>query len=73
MKSPSVAAYRTTRDIVVPKGNRVIFVSHIRKEAYRLAQSLVSLKPDMLYTWEMDFEDALRAGLIEKVPDADPV
>lgn len=59
--------YRTTKDILVPKGTRVIFIGHIRHEAYRLAQALVGHGPDMQYEWQMSFDDALKAGLIEKV------
>ena len=33
--------FRTTSDIVIPKGNPVIFVSHVKQEAYRLANALV--------------------------------
>lgn len=59
--------YRTTRDLTIPKGNNVVFVSHQRTEAYRLAHSIVRLNADMIYEWTMSFDDALAAGLIERV------
>ena len=59
--------YRTTKDIIVPRGTRVIFIRHIKQEAYRLAQALVGHGPDMQSEWTMSFDDALKAGLIEKI------
>ena len=59
--------FRTTRDIVIPKGNPVVFVAHAKQEVYRLANSIVRLNPDMIYEWSMSFDDAVLAGLIEKV------
>ena len=70
MAAANVNKYRTTRDILVPKGTRVIFINHIRQENYRLAQALVSPGPDLQYEWTMNFDDALREGLIEKVDEA---
>jgi ABC-type molybdenum transport system ATPase subunit/photorepair protein PhrA len=67
MSAANRTRYRTTRDIVVPKGNNVIFVSHMRQDTYRLAHSIVRISPDMIYEWQMAFDDALASGLIEKV------
>lgn len=69
MVNINTTRYRTTRDILIPKGNHVIFISHIRQDAYRLAQSLVTLNADTQWTWEMDFDSAIKAGLIEKIND----
>ena len=73
MNAANTNRYRTTRDILVPKGSRVIFIKHVKQEAYRLAQALVGHGPDMQYEWTMSFDDALKAGLIEKIDDANPV
>ena len=35
--------YRTTKDIIIPKGSNVIFVSRMKQEATRKAQALVNL------------------------------
>ena len=61
--------YRTTKNILVPKGTRVIFISHIRQDAYRLAQALVNVNPDMQFEWTMNYDDAMTAGLIERVDE----
>ena len=50
--------FRTTKDILVPKGTSVIFVSYQKHEAYRQAQALVRVDADKLYQWNMDFDDA---------------
>ena len=63
----NVNKYRLTKDVLVPRGTRVIFISHIKQDAYRLAQALINIAPDMQYTWEMDFDSGLKAGLIEVV------
>jgi hypothetical protein len=59
--------YRLCKDVTIPKGNRVIFVSHQKVDAYRLAHSIVRVNPDMLFEWTMSFDDALACGLIEKI------
>ena len=59
--------FRTTKDILVPKGTSVIFISHQKHEAYRQAQALVRVDADKLYQWNMAFDDAIAAGLIEKI------
>ena len=65
---PSANRYRTARDIVVPKGQIVVFVSKMRKEIERTALAVVNAGPDTQYEWTMYFDDALRSGLIEEVP-----
>ena len=53
-----------------PQGNPCHLRGRTRKqEVYRLAQSLIRFRDDMLYEWHMNFDDAQRAGLIEKVND----
>lgn len=59
--------YRTTRDIVVPKGSRVVYVGRMRKDMFRLATAMVRVDEDKLYEWLMQFDDALASGLIEEV------
>lgn len=59
--------YRLTQDIVIPKGTRVIFIAHIRQEAYRQAQALISHSPYAQSEWQINFDEAIKAGLIEKV------
>jgi hypothetical protein len=59
--------YRTTKDILVPKGTNVIYVSKQKQHSYRLARALIRISHDMIYEWQMDFDDALRARLIEKI------
>ena len=59
--------YRTTKDIIIPKGSNVIFVSRMKQEATRKAQALVNLGGGRIYDWMMDFDAALEAGLIEEV------
>lgn len=59
--------YRTTRDIVVPKGSRVVYVGRMKKDMSRLATALVRWDHDKVYEWIMHFDDALEAGLIEEV------
>jgi hypothetical protein len=61
--------YRTTRDIVIPKGNIVVFVSRMKQDVARLALAIVSAGPDVHYEWSMNFDDALAAKWIEKVSD----
>jgi hypothetical protein len=63
----AVSRYRTTRDILVPKGTNVVYISQQKQHTYRLAQALIRFSEDMIYEWQMNFDDALRAGLIEKI------
>ena len=69
MAAANVTRYRTTRDILVPKGTLVIFVSVMKQDIRRVAQALVKFGADAQYTWMMDFDDALDSKLIEKIPD----
>lgn len=65
--SANRSKYRTTKDILVPKGTHVVFVSHQKQEVYRLAQALVRISEEAIYEWHMNFDDAVREGLIEKI------
>lgn len=67
MSAANVNLYRTTQNIIIPKNTRVVFISHVRQEAYRLASALINLGPEIQYEWVMDFDTALAAGFIEKV------
>jgi hypothetical protein len=69
MAAANITKYRTTKDIVVPKGTHVVFVNHMRQDVVRAASAVVGVGKDMHYDWLMYFDDALESGLIEKVPD----
>ena len=67
--APNLNKYRTTKDIVVPKGTLVIFIAHMKQDIRRAAQALISHGKDRQYTWLMDFDEAIDSKLIEKIPD----
>ena len=69
MSKPALGKYQTTRDILVPKGTLVVYVHKMKKDVERVANAFVRAGPDMHYEWIMYFDDALRLGWIEKVPD----
>lgn len=66
--APIKVKFRTTRDILIPKGSPVVFVARMNKVVERTATAFVKAGPDMHYEWLMYFDDALAAGLIEEMP-----
>ena len=68
MSGPNLNRYRIARDIIVPKGQIVVFVAKMKKDIERTALAVINAGPDMQYEWHMYFDDALRSGLIEEVP-----
>lgn len=66
---PITGKYQTTRDILVPKGTAIVYIHKMKKDVERVASAFVRAGPDMHYEWHMYWDDALRLGWIEKVPD----
>ena len=69
MTASVTGKFRTTRDIVVPRGTNVVYVHRMKMDVERVARVFIRAGEDMHYEWQMFWDDALRAGLIEKVPD----
>lgn len=67
MSAANINRYRTTRNIIVPAGTTVVYVSRMKKDVERVASAIVSAGPDMHYEWQMHFDDALELGWIERV------
>ena len=61
--------YRTTKDILIPKGHRVVFASRMKQDLLEMVAAVVAVGPDMHFDWLMARTDALEAGLIEEVPE----
>ena len=58
--------YRTAKDIVIPKGHRVIFVGRMKHDILEAVHAVISAGPDKHFDWFMGRDDALEAGLIEE-------
>ena len=58
--------YKTSRDIVIPRGTTVVYVRQMKHEVMETAVALVTLDPLHSYEWMMSFDDALTSGLIEE-------
>ena len=67
MAAANVNKYRTTKDILIPAGTNVVFVSRMRQDVYRAAMAMVKAGPDMHYEWLMNFDEAIKLGFIELV------
>jgi hypothetical protein len=61
--------YRLARDVTLPKGNVVVYVSKMKKEVERVALAVISLGEDAHGEFSIYFDDALRLGLIEEVSE----
>ena len=59
--------YRVAKDIVIPKGHAVVFVSRMKHDIVEAVTALVSVGGDRHFDWYMYREDALDAGLIEEI------
>lgn len=59
--------FRTTKDIVVPKGSPVVYIGRMKQDVERMVQVIVKAGPHKHFDWLMHFDDALEAGLIEEV------
>ena len=68
MPKPPLAKYRIARDIMLPKGTTVVYVHKMRKDVERTALAIVRAGEDMHWEFQMFFDDALRAGLVEEIP-----
>ena len=60
--------YRVARDILIPKGHRVVFASRMKQDLLEMVAAVVPVGPDMHFDWLMARTDALEAGLIEEIP-----
>ena len=69
MSNPGTEKYRTTRDILIPKGTLIVYIHRMKKDVERVASAFVRAGPDRHYELTMFWDDALKANLIEKVPD----
>ena len=61
--------YRLCRDLTVPKGNTVVYVSKMKKDVERVAMAIFRISEDIHGEMHVYFDDALRAGLIEEISD----
>ena len=61
--------YRTAKEIVIPKGHRVVFAGRMRQDLLEMVAAVVPVGPDMHFDWLMARTDALEAGLIEEVSE----
>jgi hypothetical protein len=59
--------FQTAKDIVIPKGTRVVYVSKMRQEVSNMASVMMSVGAHKHYDWLMHFDDALGSGLIEEI------
>lgn len=59
--------YRTTKDIIIPKGTHVMAVTSMRQHVVHAAMAVIAVGKDAHFDWLMYVEDALREGLIEEV------
>jgi hypothetical protein len=66
---PGSKKYRVVKDIVIPKGHHVYFVSRMKHDILEAVTAMVPVGPDRHFDWYMFRDDALEAGLIEEVPD----
>ena len=62
--------YRTTKDIIVPAGTKVIVVTSMKQHVVHAAMAVIAVGKDAHFDWMMYVEDALKAGLIEEIPQA---
>lgn len=67
MNPESQRKFRTTRDIIVPKGSNVVYIGRMKQEVTRLAHAFVKAGPDIYYEFLMNFDDALELGWIEEI------
>jgi hypothetical protein len=67
MANPLRKKYRTTRDIVIPKGHTLIYASRMKHDVLETVMAVVSIGNDRHYDWFMARDDALAAGLIEEI------
>jgi hypothetical protein len=61
--------YRTTQDIIIPAGTIVARIPMLQKEVPNVATAVVSVGNHMHFDWIMWFDDAVKAGLIEKADE----
>ena len=61
--------YRLCRDLTIPKGNVVVYVSKMNKRVERVAMTIFRISEDVYGETHVYFDDALRSGLIEEVPE----
>lgn len=66
---PRRKKYRLARDFAFPKGNTVVYVGRMKHDIYRAAMSIVSIAPDFQYEMFMNWDEALKLGLIEEVSE----
>ena len=69
LSRPGLKSYRTAKDILLPKGNVVVYVHRMKKDVERTALAVVRAGEDMHWEFQMHWDDALRAGLIEEVSE----
>jgi len=63
--------YQTAKDILIPKGTRVVRVSKMSQQVNNMATVLMGVGKNAHYDWLMYFEDAVATGMIEEVDHAD--
>jgi hypothetical protein len=61
--------FQTAKDIVIPKGTRVVYIGKMRQEITNVASVLMGVGKHAHFDWMMHFDDALEAGLIEEVEE----
>jgi hypothetical protein len=61
--------YRIAKDIVIPKGTKVLFVSKMNQAIVEAMTAVVGVGKDMHFDWIMYREDALESGLVEEIED----
>ena len=61
-------SYHTTRDITIPAGTKVVFITSMRQHVVDVAMAVVAVGKDMHFDWLMYADDALKEGLIEEIP-----
>jgi hypothetical protein len=60
--------YRTTRDIVIPKGTKIVVVTSMKQHIVHAAMAVIAVGKHAHFDWLMYVEDALKEGLIEEIP-----
>ena len=61
--------YRLARDITFLKDNAVVFVGRMKHDIYRAAMVHQNVGPELSQELFMNFDEAMRAGLIEEVSE----
>jgi hypothetical protein len=59
--------YRTTQDIVIPAGTEIIEGPTMSRYFTPHGEAVLGHGPDMTSHWRMDLEEALEAGLVERI------